>query len=96
MDPTGNFKPPATGLYIVAFSGTIAPASPKKKNVYATMVVGSDDVAYAYAAYDDHYETGSMQVVRKIPKGTPVYIQNDKYHTVRWDRFVFCAVFITE
>ena len=72
MDPTGNFKPPATCLYIVAFSGTIAPASPTKKNVYATMVVGSDEVAYAYAAYDDHYDHYDHYACRwceRYPKG---------------------------
>ena len=92
----GLFTVPYTGLYIFSFYGTISPNSPTKKNVYATIMVDREDAAYAFSAYDDHYETGSIQVLRRVPKGITVYVRNDKDYTVRWDGFGFCAVFINE
>ena len=74
MNPrNGEFTVPHTGIYFVSFYGEVGPTSPTKKNVFASIVVGIDEVAYVYAAYDDHYESGSMQVVRHIGKGTPVF-----------------------
>ena len=60
------------------------------------MMVGNDDVAYAFSDYADHYETGSMQVLRRLPKGKKVYVRNGEYFYVKWVKFGFCAVYVTE
>ena len=83
MNPRkGVFTVPYTGLYMFSFYGTISPNSPTKKNVYAIIMVDREDAAYAFSAYDDHYETGSIQVLRRVPKGITVYVRNDKRYTV--------------
>ena len=97
MNPrNGEFTVPHTGIYFVSFYGEVGPTSPTKKNVFASIVVGIDEVAYVYAAYDDHYESGSMQVVRHIGKGTPVFVRNGKRFSVKWEGFGISVVFITE
>ena len=97
---TGIFTPALKGLYLLTFHGTVDPNSPTKTNVYASMVVGSDEVAYTYAAYSDHYESGSMQAVSWMNRNDVMrnvaYVRNGKHYTVRWDHFGFCAIFVAQ
>ena len=81
MDPDkGEFTVPYPGLYILSFYGTISPDSSSTTIELATMMVGNDEAADAFSAY----ATGSMQVLRRLPKGKKVYVRNGEYFYVKW------------
>ena len=90
---TGEFTLRHSGLYILSFYGAISPYSPNWKDIYASMMVGKEEVAYVYASYGSggQMQTGSMLVLRRMAKGTKDCVRNDRRKS-----FGFTVVFITE
>ena len=72
---TGVFTVPLSGLYFLAASGSVAG---NNHRAYLQMEMNGTVIARSYAYQEKgHYQTGACNVIKRLSKGTQVWLESD-------------------